>query len=441
MDFVTGTKIPFDNQITYEVVSPIGSGGQGAVYKVKNLTDNQFYAMKVLVDKDEARKEMKRRNIHLLIEEKADREAAKEGRPNNINHTFPISSCSYNGETLYVMELACGQTLDHMIDEDNRIVQKMSVTDKLKLVRQIALSIKIINRSIGGCYTDINWGNFIFDNKTGRLYVVDCENVASNTDIQDGKFSFVLGTGFFMAPEVAFGLANAGMNADRYALANLIFRILTNNILPSPYHGKIMYLSVACQNMLEVKDLVDDDDIDEAWSVFIFDDQDHRNNIDDLYKDADASQPKLQKKRGELDEVIKIWNALDDRLKVLFIKAFKNPLTEEAYMNRPSPLDWVNALDDILNGISNVQLHITDDKSDDTPLVGLNARMGVQLGTNGGGGLDEYADFVPSGVGHQGLSAIGEFEDFTPAGKSNVASAIEQFDDFVPAGTDKHKKP
>lgn len=441
MNLVKGTKITFDNNVTYEVLQPIGAGGQGAVYKVINLSDKKEYALKVLVDTDEARKEMKDRNIHLLIQENADVEAAKTGKLYNINHTFPISSCTYQGETLYVMELANGKTLDHMIDEENGIIQKMSVENKLRLAKQIARSIQIINKAIGGCYTDINWGNFIVDSTTGCLYIVDCENVASNTDIQDGRFTFVMGTGFFMAPEVAFGLANAGMNADRYALANLIFRILTNNKLPSPYHGKIMYASPACQNMLEVKDLSDDDDIDEAWAVFIFDENDHRNGIDEIYRDADASKPKLQKKRRELDEVITIWDSLDNRLKALFMKAFKDPLNEAEYMRRPSPLDWVNTIDEVLNETPIVQSKNMDNNLNIDELPDSDALVELDASEDDDGtGLSQYDDFIPSGAGQQGLSVLTQFEDFIPAGENNGVSEIEQFEDFVPIGSGKTKK-
>lgn len=441
MNLVKGTKITFDNNVTYEVLLPIGAGGQGSVYKVKNLSDKKEYALKVLVDKDKDRKDMKDRNIHLLIKENADAEAAKTGNLYKINHTFPITSCTYQGETLYVMELANGKTLDYMIDEDNGIIQKMSVENKLRLAKQIAQSIQIINKAIGGCYTDINWGNFIVDSATGCLYVVDCENVASNTDIQNGKFSFVLGTAFFMAPEVAFELANAGMNADRYALANLIFRILTNNKIPSPYHGKVMYASPACQNMLEVKDLFDEDDIDEAWSVFIFDENDQRNGIREIYRDADASKPKLQKKRRDLDEVIAIWDSLDDRLKALFAKAFKDPLNEAEYTTRPSPLDWVNTIDAVLNGTPTVKTHAAnsgadvDAVSDSATLIETDTIEDVSRV-----GLSEYEDFVPNGTRQQGASALSQFEDFVPGGSNNGVSEIDTFEDFVPAGSGKTKK-
>lgn len=448
MDLVKGTKITFDNNVTYEVLLPIGAGGQGSVYKVKSLSDKKEYALKVLVDKDEARKDMKCRNIHLLIQENADAEAAKTGKLYKINHTFPITSCTYQGETLYVMELANGKTLDYMIDEDNGIIQKMSVENKLLLAKQIAQSVQIINKAIGGCYTDINWGNFIVDGTTGCLYVVDCENVASNTDIQDGRLTFVLGTGFFMAPEVAFGLANAGMNADRYALANIIFRILINNKIPSPYHGQAMYSSSACQNMLDVKELADDDDIDEAWSVFIFDENDRRNSIDDIYRDADASKPKLQQKRKDLNEIITIWKALDDRLKTLFKKAFKNPLVE--YNSRPSPLDWVKTIEDVLSGVATVPHSVTasTSKSPVPPTIvsitendtDSNIHTIPKDSDSSGDGLGQYADFLPGG-GRQGPSAIDQFEDFTPSGCASGSSALEQFDDFIPAGSNKKRNP
>ncbi len=424
MDFAAGTRITFENKITYEIISPIGAGGQGAVYKVKNLTDNQCYAMKVLVDENEGRREMKRKNIRILIDENTSQRADNLARGYNINHAFPLSSCSYKGETLYIMELAGGQTLNYMINENNGIIQKMPLEEKLGLARQIALSIEIINK-LGGCYTDINWGNFMFDSKTGWLYVVDCENVASDQEIQQDGLSFVLGTGFFMAPEVAFGYAKAGKNADAYALANLIFRILINNLLPSPYHGKIMYSSPACQDMFGVKELADEDDIDEAWSVFIFDEKDRRNNIDDLYKDADASKPKQQKKRGELNTVIKIWNGLDNRLKERFRQAFKNPLTE--FKSRPTPDEWVSVLDDILNGGSQKGQGTSNTSGATSPVPPKPKPAPVDF--------DKLSEFKPRASSSENGTGLDGFSSFSRSHQSKDETGIGGSPDFVAKGS------
>ena len=106
-----GTQIKFDNGITYEVEGFLGSGGQGTIYKAKNLSDNQFYALKILVDPKENRKELKKRNIRALMGEEANKNFNRIGEPYQIRYTYPLSSCEHELETLYVMELARGVTL------------------------------------------------------------------------------------------------------------------------------------------------------------------------------------------------------------------------------------------------------------------------------------------------------------------------------------------
>ena len=347
MELNVGTRIAFNNGVTYEVKDFLGAGGEGIVYLVKSLADNRDYALKILLDSDENRKERKKRNIHALMSERANERFNKIGESYQIGYTFPLSFCEYEGKPLYVMELARGVTLESVMHSKTGTMRSKDMKYKLHLAQKIARAIEVLER-LGKSYTDINWGNFMYDEGTDWLYVVDCENVASNTEIQEGR-SFVLGNGYFMAPEVAFGLANAGKNADRYALANMIFRIFINNRLLSPYDGKVMYSApVRVADMLGVRDLVDDGCLDDAWSVFIFDETDHRNSIDDLYANANANQPNLQKERRKFDEVIRIWNSLDERLKVLFRQAFKDTLKKESYERRPSLLKWVNVIEEVI---------------------------------------------------------------------------------------------
>ena len=352
MELNVGTRIAFNNGVTYEVKDFLGAGGEGIVYLVKSLADNRDYALKILLDSDENRKERKKRNIHALMSERANERFNKIGESYQIGYTFPLSFCEYEGKPLYVMELARGVTLESVMHSKTGTMRSKDMKYKLHLAQKIARAIEVLER-LGKSYTNINWGNFMYDEGTDWLYVLDCENVASNTEIQEGR-SFVLGNGYFMAPEVAFGLANARKNADRYALANMIFRIFINNRLLSPYDGKVMYSApVRVADMLGVRDLVDDGCLDDAWSVFIFDETDHRNSIDDLYANANANQPNLQKERRKFDEVIRIWNSLDERLKVLFRQAFKDPLKKESYENRPAPWQWINAIEKAIGKAKN----------------------------------------------------------------------------------------
>ena len=347
MGLNVGTRIAFNNGITYEVIDLLGSGGDGIVYLAKSLADNRYYALKAFVYLNESRKELRKRNIHALVNGQANERFNEIGKPYQIRYTFPLSSCEYEGETLCVIELAPGVPLEKIMRPEEGTICTKDMKYKLHLSQKIARAIEVLER-LGKSYTDINWGNFMYDEGTDWLYVVDCENVASNIEIQEG-LAFVMGNGYFMAPEVAFGKANAGKNADRYALANMIFRILINNQLQSPYDGKAMYSVLPrADSMLGVKEYVDEGELDEAWSVFIFDETDRRNSIDDLYANANANQPKLQRERLKFDEVIRIWNTLDEGLKALFRQAFKDPLREESYEHRPSPKQWVKAIEEAI---------------------------------------------------------------------------------------------
>ena len=335
------------NNVTYEVLGPVGAGGQGAVWKVKNTVDNQIYALKIINEKDPNRRLNKVNNIKRLVNEKADKkleEAVAKGALKGINHACPISYYvdPVTHDTGYVMELGEGKTLNSMLMSGT--IERMSVEQKLHLLKRIAASIDVLHTT-GYCYTDINWGNFMWSEKTDTLYVIDCENMACRADILSGKCSFLIGTGFFIAPEVAFGQAKAEYNSDKYALASLIFRVLTNNVLQSAYHGVAMYSAVpACQTMLDVAEMDSEGDINPNWRKFIFDPKDKSNALDNLCKNS--KNPENIAFRKNVEKVMEIWKKLDDRLKELFYLAFADPF--DASKKRPMPYTWVRELDKIL---------------------------------------------------------------------------------------------
>ena len=334
------------NNVTYEVLEPVGSGGQGAVWKVRCASNNQIYALKIINEKDPNRRLNKVNNIKRLVNEKADQKleaAVANGLVQGINHACPISYYvdPVTRDTGYIMELGEGKTLNSLLI--NGTIERMSIQQKLNLLKKIAASIDVLH-TMGYCYTDINWGNFMWNDKTDTLYVIDCENMACRADILSGKCSFLIGTGFFIAPEVAFGKAKAEYNSDKYALASLIFRILTNNVLQSAYHGVAMYSAVpACQTMMDVADMDDEGDIDPNWRKFIFDPNDRSNGLDNLCKNS--KNPENIAFRKNVEKVIEIWAKLDSRLKNLFYQAFADPFDAN---RRPLPYTWVREIDKIV---------------------------------------------------------------------------------------------
>ena len=338
---VTGNKIAVNGE-NYEVKDKLGSGGQGAVWKIKRLSDKKEFALKLIEEQDTNKKLNKITNINRLVNDKVNEKLLLLGESDGVNHVFPISRYRNGTEIGYVMKCVSGETLNKMLE--NGSLQSMKMEKKLLLCKKIARSIDLLHGS-GWCYTDINWGNFIWNDKAETLYVIDCENVANTALINSGSCAFLIGTGFFIAPEVAFGKRLPGPNSDKYALASLIFRILTNNVLKSAYHGKAMYSAQpACQDMLEVCEFEKEDDIDKKWRVFVFDKADQSNGINDLCKKS--KNPENVVFRKLLDEVIDIWNGLDDRLKNLFYDAFSDPFNE---YKRPTASKWVRVIDSVLS--------------------------------------------------------------------------------------------
>jgi DNA-binding helix-hairpin-helix protein with protein kinase domain len=73
----------------------------------------------------------------------------------------------------------------------------------------------------GLCYADISFGNLFVDPITGDIQVCDNDNVCV-----DGEPSDVLGTLYFMAPEIVRGHAVPSISADRHSLAVVLFYLL-----------------------------------------------------------------------------------------------------------------------------------------------------------------------------------------------------------------------
>jgi DNA-binding helix-hairpin-helix protein with protein kinase domain len=73
----------------------------------------------------------------------------------------------------------------------------------------------------GLCYADISFGNLFVDPATGDIQICDNDNVCV-----DGERSEVLGTPYFMAPEIVRGEAVPSIIADRHSLAVVLFYLL-----------------------------------------------------------------------------------------------------------------------------------------------------------------------------------------------------------------------
>ena len=346
MDFVANKIIEAQigkDLIKLKCLEPLGSGGQGDVWKVQNLNDNQVYALKVINETNANVKQNKIYNISSLVNNKIDQQLEKNARQFGINHVFPLSYFAKDGETFYLMECVTGKTLNSLLLKD--IIQKMSIQRKYLMLFKIAKSIDMLH-SRGLCYTDISWGNFMWDDKSEVLSVIDCENVTSSVDIDNGRCAFLYGTAFFIAPEVAARQARAKYNSDRFAFASLCFRLIMNNYIASAYHGAAMAEAYpAPADMFEVIEYEEEGDLPKEWRYFIFDENHHENSISEVAKHA--KNPENIAYRKKLDYVEETWAKLPDALKAMFQRAFNDPFDING---RPSLSEWAGILKKLSEG-------------------------------------------------------------------------------------------
>ncbi len=114
----------------------------------------------------------------------------------------------------------------------------------------------------GLCYKDISHGNVFFDARTGEALICDCDNVTDATDAT----SAVDGTPKYMAPEIVLG-AQPTVESDLYSLGVLLFQLFMMN---HPLHGKLEH-DIRVMNPAAMRRLYGED------PVFIFDPKDARN--------------------------------------------------------------------------------------------------------------------------------------------------------------------
>ena len=328
---------------SFTVIKDFGGGGQGSVVCVKSDQSGLEYAAKMLNEQNQNVKSNKVTNIQRLIAEHMDEKLSRVSASYGINHALPLKMIPNLGEPAYLMEVGLGKSISKMIKENQ--ISSLSLNEKYTILAKIARSIDMLH-NVGFVYTDINWGNFMWDSKTETLTVIDCENVTNTADINSGRCLFLLGTDFFMAPEVGFKKEHVSYFSDRFAYAAFAFRIMTDVCFESPYHGKVMYEAESRPfNMEDLGYIEADGDIEPGWRHFIFD-PDYKDNSTETVG-LHSKNPATQELRRKLDRGEKVWKGLDPSLKEMFIKAFKDPFNMK---DRPTLSMWAKAFENLQNG-------------------------------------------------------------------------------------------
>ncbi len=338
MDVNVGKKFKI-REVEYEVVASLDERGQGKAWKMRSLMDGKAYVLKILEPVDAERVALERRQLQALI--RSSERLSETVQNAGVTLALPKEyGTTPTGRAYYLMEFVKGETLDALWE--NGMLSGLSARDKLKLARKLSLALAALH-SANFCHTNLNWSSFMWDAESDVLSVVNCDDIFSCADVQKGAY-FLYGTGFFIAPEVAFGREEIKYVANRYSLAVLLFRLLTNNVLWSPYHGEATFSSQPpCLNMRELAERAHNGEMNENWRYYVFDPEHRENGVEHLYEHSDNLAE--QAFRKQLEGGLAAWSQVDELLKEKFLKTFRDPFAVE---NRLSAGQWVGALDALL---------------------------------------------------------------------------------------------
>lgn len=201
----------------YRVIARIGEGGFSEVYKVQPLdapkNSNIVYALKYCVVKNDNDAEINRKRF------KQEIEVYKKIRSQRI--AAYIDSYMDNREQYLVMEYVDGTNLRDLLKKNGKFIPKTAVYYTKQIAEGIAElhNCNIIHRDIKS--------NNIMVTKDRNVKIIDFGLALGEDSQRLTQASKVVGSVYYMAPELCVTNAQPSVRSDIYALGILLFELLT----------------------------------------------------------------------------------------------------------------------------------------------------------------------------------------------------------------------
>lgn len=234
----------------YEIVSELGRGGMGVVYKGYEPALTRYVAIK----------ELSPALAHdQTLVERFLREARSMASLNDP-HIIQIYLIGQdNNQPFFVMEFVDGESLSAVIKREGRL----QVGDALKILHQSAKGLSVAHER-GVIHRDIKPGNLML-NQRGQIKIADFGIALANHDFNSkltGTGEFV-GTPGYLSPEVCLG-KSVDQRSDIFALGIVLFEMLTGRTPFSDESPLKLMLDVVQSQIPDVRELNADVDIEVA---------------------------------------------------------------------------------------------------------------------------------------------------------------------------------
>ncbi|WP_026184968.1 serine/threonine-protein kinase [Salinispora vitiensis] len=204
----------------YRLLSPLGQGGMGRVWKAQDEVLHRTVAIKELVPPpgltDEERREMRERSL---------REARAIARLNHVNVVRIFDVLRTDGDPWIVMEYVASKSLQDTLAEQGPVSPAQGVQIGLGVLG----ALKAAHRA-GVMHRDVKPGNVLLG-EDGRVVLTDFGLATVPGDPNVTRTGMVLGSPAYIAPERARD-GTAGPEADLWSLGATLYAAVEGK---SPY--------------------------------------------------------------------------------------------------------------------------------------------------------------------------------------------------------------
>jgi eukaryotic-like serine/threonine-protein kinase len=201
----------------FQVLSVLGSGGMGVVYKARDRELDDFVALKVL------RRELAGDQVQLERLKSEIKLARKITHP-NVLRTYDFGEL--DRVAFISMEYVRGVTLRYMLDQAHRLPYSAG----LRLGKQLCAGLGAAH-AVGVIHRDIKPENLILE-PTGNAKLMDFGIARPVTRLTPGQTQagFIVGTPQYLAPEQVQGGDAIDTRADIYAAGVVLYEIFTGEV-------------------------------------------------------------------------------------------------------------------------------------------------------------------------------------------------------------------
>jgi len=210
------TEPLFDGR--YRTLSELGRGVNGVVWKALDVTLDRPVALKFL---------SARLGKLPLAVGRFQREASALASIRS-EHVAQVYGFGIDGTTLYIaMELIDGMACADIVEQHDRNDSFVPVHRALVILTEMARGLAAVHAA-GIVHRDVKPDNVLVERGTGRAVLVD---FGLAVPAETRRFSGLVGSPAYMAPEQVTGEEKITSRADVYALGATAYHLLTNQLV------------------------------------------------------------------------------------------------------------------------------------------------------------------------------------------------------------------